>query len=360
MTKFIPGLRLSELFFKEYVRPILRKHWPRLKYSAALVGDGSEILGFDTPMSMDHHWGPRALVFLRQQDHAKLGRQIRRVLSRELPYTFRGYSTHMPWDGDSRHMKQVDSGPIDHFVEVLCFESYFRSHLGIDPRAKLKVSDWLTFSEQSLLEVTRGKIFCDSLGELGKLRRKLRYYPKDVWRYMLGCQWTRIGQEEHLIGRAAHVGDDLGSRIIAARHVRDLMRLCFLMSRQYAPYPKWFGTSFALLDCAPALTPLFDKVLQGRSWRERQRHLGRVYERLVEMHNALGITKPLSTKATKFHCRPFIVVHGDRLADEIRKGIRSRVVRAISPAIGAVDQFSDSTDVLENPALCKKLRVLFE
>jgi hypothetical protein len=35
-------------------------------------------------------------------------------------------------------------------------------------------------------------------------------------------RWNRIGQEEHLMGRADR-GDEIGSAIIAARLVRDLM-----------------------------------------------------------------------------------------------------------------------------------------
>lgn len=40
------------------------------------------------------------------------------------------------------------------------------------------------------------------------------------------------------------------------------MRLCFLMEKQYAPYPKWFGTAFAQLDCAERLLPVFEEVFR--------------------------------------------------------------------------------------------------
>lgn len=51
---FIKGLELSQLFYEEAVRPILMIHFPQLTYSAALLGRGSETLGFDTPQSTDH------------------------------------------------------------------------------------------------------------------------------------------------------------------------------------------------------------------------------------------------------------------------------------------------------------------
>ena len=46
MPKFIPGLKLCELFYKSQVRPILDKEFPNLRYSAAVIGWGSEVLEF--------------------------------------------------------------------------------------------------------------------------------------------------------------------------------------------------------------------------------------------------------------------------------------------------------------------------
>lgn len=65
---FVPGLILAEGFFHEEVEPILRSHYPDLRYSAALIGIGSEVLEFDTEMSTDHHWGPRVMLFLSPDD----------------------------------------------------------------------------------------------------------------------------------------------------------------------------------------------------------------------------------------------------------------------------------------------------
>ena len=66
MVEFVPGLTLAELFYKEAVSPVLLKHFSRLRYSAALIGHGSEVLGFDTERSTDHHWGPRVQLFLTE------------------------------------------------------------------------------------------------------------------------------------------------------------------------------------------------------------------------------------------------------------------------------------------------------
>ena len=71
-----------------------------------------------------------------------------------------------------------------------------------------------------------------------------------MWLWQLACQWRRIAKEEPFPGRAAEAGDQLGCRVLVARLVRDVMRLCFLLERRYAPYPKWLGTAFARLDSA--------------------------------------------------------------------------------------------------------------
>ena len=94
MANFIAGLRLSAEFFQEAVAPILATNFRGVPYSAALIGSGSEVLGFDTEMSSDHHWGPRVMLFLREADHARYHTALHRSLSDQLPRTFHGYPTN--------------------------------------------------------------------------------------------------------------------------------------------------------------------------------------------------------------------------------------------------------------------------
>lgn len=65
MSAFMPGVRLAGLFYRDAVRPIMERAFPGLPYAAALLGPGSEVLGYDTERSTDHDWGPRLLLFLR-------------------------------------------------------------------------------------------------------------------------------------------------------------------------------------------------------------------------------------------------------------------------------------------------------
>src|SRR5262245_31492410 len=91
---FIPGAKLCEQFYWEAVRPILDAHFPDLPHAAALIDSGSEVLGYDDLMSTDHHWGPRVMLFLDEEDHQRYADAIQQILARDLPYEFRGYSTN--------------------------------------------------------------------------------------------------------------------------------------------------------------------------------------------------------------------------------------------------------------------------
>jgi Domain of unknown function (DUF4037) len=265
---FIPGLLLNRLFFVEAVAPILADEFPTLRYAAALIGAGSDVLGYDTVRSTDHEWGPRLQIFLEQGDFDGHAERIRETLSRRLPPVFRGYSTHYgaPDAEGIRVQEAWKSGPIAHKVEVHTPGRHFRERLGVDPRDGMRPQDWLILPEQKLLEATAGEVYHDDIGALTDIRARLAYYPRDIWLYLLAAQWRRIAQQEAFVGRAGEVGDDLGSALTAAMLVRDLMRLCFLMERRYAPYSKWFGTAFSRLDAAAQVGPRLRRALLAETW----------------------------------------------------------------------------------------------
>ncbi len=53
MPAFDPGLTLARGFYEEVVAPLVGG----IEHSAALLGTGSDVLGFDTERSTDHAWG---------------------------------------------------------------------------------------------------------------------------------------------------------------------------------------------------------------------------------------------------------------------------------------------------------------
>ena len=360
---FTPGLALCEAFYREAVRPILEQALPGLRYSAALIGPGSEVLGFDTEMSADHHWGPRVMLFLGEDDLRAFSESLYVTLAERLPLTFGGYPTNFspPVEANGvRLLQAVERGPVAHRVETFSVTGFWQSYLGAQAWEEPGLLNWLTFEEHRLRAVTGGAVFWDGLPPgLGAARERRGYYPREVWLYLLAAQWAKIGQEEPFVGRTGSVGDELGSAVIAGRLVNALMRLCFLMERQYAPYSKWFGTAFGRLVCAEEMTPPLRAALQAQTWAERESALGAALEGAARMHNRLGLTQPLAERVSPFHGRPFQVIHGEQFAEALAAQISDPRVRALPEYAGSVNQWVESVEVLDNVGLCARLKGLY-
>jgi hypothetical protein len=335
---FIPGLRLAGEFYAEAVRPLLDAAFPALRYAAALLGPGSEVLGFDTERSTDHAWAPRLLLFFKPHDSERHAVAITTMLTERLPGTFRGHPVAFP-------VTREPDGVARHRVQVTELGGWLTGQLGFDPRSGVTVRDWLAVPSQRLAEVTAGAVFHDGPGELSRARTRLEWYPRDVWRYVLSCQWLRIAQEEAFPDRCGEVGDELGSAVVTARLARDLMRLWLLMNRRYPPYSKWLGTAFSRVPGTAPLAASLAAALAATDWHYRERHLVQAYVTMAKAHNTLGLTEPLDPAPRRYYDRPFQVPDAGRFAAALTETITDPVVRRLPP-IGAADQFMDSTDAL--------------
>lgn len=169
----------------------------------------------------------------------------------------------------------------------------------------------------------------------------------------------RIAQEEAFIGRTAEVGDELGSGILTARIVRDLMRLCFLFERRYTPYSKWLGSAFLNLGIASELTPHLDAALKAADFPTRETALCSAYEYIARCHNQLNLTPPVDPETRLFFKRPFRVLGGNRFAEACLAAIQDEWFRK-QPLVGSVDQFSDSTDVLSSANRSRCLTSIYD
>ena len=380
------GLHLARDFFHEAVRPIIAESNPDLRYSAALIGPGSEVLGYDDATSTDHHWGPRVMLFVPRALQPEDRERLHTTLAHKLPRSFAGYPTSFtepdPDDHGTQLLDPDAAGPVNHRVEIMDLADWLAGYLGLEVDSPVRPADWLSLPQQKLLSIVSGELFHDGLpaseagalaspstaptpsdtsGALATLRQALAWYPEDIWRFLLAAVWARVGQEEHLVGRAGSTGDELGARIIAARLVRDLMRLCFLYYRAYAPYPKWFGRAFAELPIAAELGPLLSDVVAAAEWETRDRALARAYRRVGLLHNESGLTEAIDPEPRPFFARGFSVLairgHADALLATIGEPWLTDLLRR-SP-IGNIDTITDNTDVLEDSLLRRAILGLY-
>ena len=329
------GHALAEAYFRELIVPLLAQQWPQLRYAAARLGSGSDVLGLDDETSRDHDWGLRMTLLVNPENIGP----VDEYLERSLPTTFHGYPTRFAttWQALSRHQ-----------IEVASADSFATSLLGIEPSRLLSPETWLSLTGQSILELTAGPVYTDTIGRLTEIRAGLNWYPHDVWLYVVAADWSRLRRELPFVGRAGQRGDDLGSRVIAARLVHIAMHLGFMLERRWAPYGKWFGTAFARLPTAGAATTALTGALAADDCRTRERMLCAALELLARLQRSLGLPTP-AVVTEPFYRRPFRGLAA--VAELLIATVDDADVRRLPNGIGSIEQWSDNVDVLTSTEL---------
>lgn len=348
------GRELSRQFHTDVVHPAVVTALGDFPYAAAMLGDGSDVLGYDDDVSADHDFGPRVQLLL------PVGADPGPLLS-ALAGTPTSYAGYPVFYGST----SAANGWIEGLPAVCTPEALFTSRLGFDPAAGIGLADWLTAPTQLLATLTSGPIFHDPAGLLSEGRAALRWYPDDVWRYVLAAGWLRIDQEEPFVARTGGSGDDLGSRLLTARIARDQMRLAFVVERRWAPYSKWLGRAFAELSLADRMTPLLQRALRAQNWRERQDSLCASSTVLAEATNQLELAEPVDARPRQFFDRDIRVSASARLVVALVKSVTDPGVRLVIDSLGgrldtmprlpgSLDQAVDSVDVLTNQKLSRR------
>ncbi|MEU4387548.1 DUF4037 domain-containing protein [Promicromonospora sp. NPDC023805] len=337
------GIELARAYWDDVVRPILDRKLPGVPRAAGRLGTGSDVLGLDDETSRDHDWGLR-LTLLVPADQVV---EADRVLTASLPASFRGTPTAFPFTSDMT---------VRHRIEVMAPAQFVRSRTGLDlaggENSALRITDWLSLTGQSVLEVTAGPVFEDTSGEITTLRDRLTWYPHDVWLHVLAADWTRIAQELPFVGRTGQRGDDLGSRLIAARLVTALVRLGFLLERRWPPYPKWAGTLFARLPVAPSAGGPLAGALAAPTWQEREAALHAACEVLHERQRAVGLPALDGAACEPFYDRPFTGLRD--VAGVLRAAVTDPEVRALAHR-GGVEQWVDDVGTLTDAEMRRRL-----
>jgi len=364
MMQFVPGMELAEGFYHDVVGQLIKKQFPELKFAAALMGGGSDVLGFDTKDSMDHDWGPRLQVFVENGSDPKLENDIRTYLQTSLPFDYRGFPTNFRNKANEKRvriMSRTDEYPVNHLIEVATPGKFAQARIGVDASQPLTEREWLSISQNRFLEVVAGKVFHDEIG-LNDLRARINWYPKEIWFFMMGCLWWRMRRWERSMGHSGYLGDNLGASVLAGRIARDIMRIAFLMEKTYAPYSKWFGSSFAQLACAPTLGPQLEAFTQAAKWEERDLAYEKVIKTIGTMHNDLRITHYKEPIVRTVNRRKFRVALSDKFSRGLFSGIESKYLSGLFQRgiTGNIDLITDNIDVVLSATMDGKILEMFE
>ena len=242
------GLELAERYYETYGRKMIEEQFPQIadQIAAGLVGMGSECLGFDDEISMDHDYGPSFCIWLTRDVHEKYGMQMQAAYD-ALPQEFMGFS--------GRVCEEQGQGR----VGVLCLEDFYNGILGYD-RAPVTDQEWMVVPEENLATATSGRVFEDRLGRFSAVRDELmQYYPRKVWiRRLVQCMAKAAQAGQYNYARAMKRGERIAAELSLAEFVREIMKTVYLLNKRYAPYDKWMRRGMKELTVCSEIGDMLD------------------------------------------------------------------------------------------------------
>ena len=325
---FIKGLELNNGYFTDTVKPLIDKNFPNLQYSASLLGYGSDVLGYDNETSMDHNWGPRLQIFI---ENKALIPELDNLFKMELPFRYKGFPTNFSdpaYDGVQR-MEFKENRPINHLIQIETPEGYFKSRYSISYLGNFSYNDWLTFTDQNLLEITSGKIFLDGLN-INKLRNELGFYPLDICKLRMAVLWDYVWNKEAFIGRAIEINDFIGLKINASRIINYLIKILFYLENKYIPYSKWFGYAFKELEIFDSINGIIVEALRENDPIKIENYLCEIYEMVIEEHNKHPKLPHIKNKTRNYFNRPYKVIFAENIVQELIESIQDNEVRNVN------------------------------
>lgn len=227
---------------------MIEEQFPEIadQVAAGLTGPGSECLGFDDEISMDHDYGPSFCIWLPREVYVRYGAQMQAAYE-ALPQEFMGFS--------GRVCEEQGQGR----VGVLCLEDFYRGILGYD-RAPVTEQEWLTVPEEYLATAVSGIVFEDRNGTFTRIRDDLmRYYPQTVWVRRLVQSLGKAAQAgQYNYARAMKRGERIAAELSLSEFVREIMKTVYLLNRRYAPYDKWLRRGMKELALCAEIGDMLD------------------------------------------------------------------------------------------------------
>ena len=239
------GLDLSRDYYNTYGKEMLEKDFSDClaHVSVGLVGDGSEVLGFDDETSEDHDFEPGFCIFLPDENVIDRRRafEMERAYSK-LPDEFRGY----------KRQRIAPAGGARHGVFRL--SEFLTDKLG-DPEGKLDTIDFLRIPTYYLCEVTKGELFYDGDGRFTKIRENLAVMPKDVRLKRLAGHLLLMSQAgQYNYPRMIKREDYAAAGLCVNEFVKHAIASVYLLNNKYMPYYKWQFRGLKGLDILSELS----------------------------------------------------------------------------------------------------------
>ena len=256
----LTGMEICKKFYEEYGKQMIHEKFPQYENQMAvgLVGEGSEVFGFDDDFSRDHDFGPGFCIWLPKELYKAMGDKVQEEYDK-LPQTFMGIT---------RATTEMGKGRVGVWRMGDFFEEYTNYRT-----APEKAAEWVEIDDYKLATVTNGEVWRDDLGEFTRRRQGFMAQPPEAYRVKLArmiSSMAQMGQANY--ARSMARKDYVTAEICIAKYMEDTLHCIFLLNDAYAPYYKWLLTGSKSLEILPEvgdmLRALADTKDQRDHWKD--------------------------------------------------------------------------------------------
>ncbi|WP_064581294.1 DUF4037 domain-containing protein [Streptobacillus moniliformis] len=217
----------SREYTKKYILPKIKEKNEKLlsKITIALIGEGSEVIGYDDEYSKDHDYTFMPIIFLNDEDYEKYHKELEDILL-SLPQEFLG-------------IKHVNNNVVNERRGVKKIGDYLYRFIGKE-NANLTIEDYRKIPEHALFSLTSGEIFFAGNEELSSILSTLKYYPDVIRENKIATVCTRIAQSgQYNYLRLMKREDKIAASIAKNIFIENVIHLIYLLNFKYMPFYKW-------------------------------------------------------------------------------------------------------------------------
>ena len=274
-SKRLTGLERAEIVAK-YTSEFIKVKYPDLysRICLALVGVGSECLGFDDEISEDHDFSSRCQLFLDDSDY--------KTYKSDLESSLKIFC---------KDLESLTSNLKDVNVEIMPISNFYKYYTLFENGPKTE-SEYRKVPMDLLCVATNGKVFLDNLGKFSEIRnRLLNFYPEDIRLKKIAFQLNKMAQSgQYNYSRMIKRGDTVAANIAQGEFVKHYLEFVHLLNKKYMPFYKWSYRSACSLEILGNFTQENLKKLSEASIYEKESIIEKICLTVVNTLNKLGLS----------------------------------------------------------------------
>jgi len=132
-----------------------------------------------------------------------------------------------------------------------------------------------------------------------------------------------------------------------------------LYEKVYAPYSKWFGKAFTMLNNSKKLKEIFEEALHALDINVRENKIVEAQKIVADLHNESNISKQVKIEIEKYYGRDIKVIHPEKFAEAIAEELINTEIGRL-PLIGTFSSIGGLSSFSDEKEYYGKIKKLYE